>query len=894
MLHLLKLALWNANGLSNHAQELTKFIQLKKIDIMMICETHFTDRSFIKIPNFSIYHTPHPDGTAHGGSAIIVNNKLKHYELPKFQQEHIQSSGVVIEDSIGPIALSSIYCPPKHKLKKEDFSDLFNRLGHRFIVGGDFNAKHQQWGARLTNPRGRELMKAIESSNLGYLSAGEPTYWPTDREKIPDLLDFCVTRGVSQNYLQAESCLDLSSDHSPVVVTYSSQILTCDKPPTLHNKYTDWELFKSIITENINLNLPLKCEYDLIMAVEHVVRVIQGAAWNSTPEVDENREESCPAHIKKAISNKRKLRRKWQNTRHPNDKTNLNRAATELKKQLNELKNKSIQDHLENLTPTETTNYSLWRATKKLKKTISFLPPIKKPDGNWARSDEEKAVTFAEHFTKVFQPFPSEITDNEEKHLLEILEKPISQPLPIKPFKVKEVRKLIQSNLKPKKAPGYDLITGKILKELPDPGIRCITYIFNAVLRLNTFPAQWKIAQIILIPKPGKPPHDVSSYRPISLLPILSKVFERLLLHRIQPTLTERNIIPRHQFGFRKQHATVEQVHRIVDIISKSLEEGSYCSAAFIDISQAFDKVWHEGLLVKIKRALPNCYPLFKSYLEERMFQIKYRDTYTDFYRIKSGVPQGSILGPILYLIFTADFPTKKFTTTATFADDTVIMARHMNAALASYDLQEHLNEIQKWLKTWRIKANESKSVHTTFTMRKGNCPPVTLNSKELPQSEVVKYLGLHLDRRLTYKNHIWAKRKQLGLKYREMLWLLGYKSKLKLENKLLLYKAIIKPIWTYGIQLWGTASNSNLAIIQRFQSKTLRTIVNAPWYIPNDVIHKDLKMKTVKEEIQAHSEKYQRKLKQHPNQLAVNLLDVSTALRRLKKYHPIDLTDRF
>jgi hypothetical protein len=127
------------------------------------------------------------------------------------------------------------------------------------------------------------------------------------------------------------------------------------------------------------------------------------------------------------------------------------------------------------------------------------------------------------------------------------------------------------------------------------------------------------------------------------------------------------------------------------------------------------------------------------------------------------------------------------------------------------------------------MKVNETKSTHVTFTTRRATCPLVKINDVQLPQSDEVKYLGFHLDRRLTWHKHIFTRRKQLGLTLTKMHWLLGRKSQLPTTSKLLLYKTILKPIWTYGIQLWGTASTSNIEILERFQSKDLRMIVGAP-----------------------------------------------------------------
>jgi hypothetical protein len=198
---------------------------------------------------------------------------------------------------------------------------------------------------------------------------------------------------------------------------------------------------------------------------------------------------------------------------------------------------------------------------------------------------------------------------------------------------------------------------------------------------------------------------------------------------------------------------------------------------------------------------------------------------------------QGSVLGALLYLLYTTDLPTSPESTIATFADDTVVVATDSDRAIASHKLQTNLLAIQNWFKKWRMKANEFKSIHVTFfTTRKETCSRVHRNNVQLPQ-EYMKYLGLHLDRRLTWHRHIFAKLKQLGIALTKMCWLLGRKSKLPTSNKLLIYKTILKLIWTYGIQLSGTASTSNIEILERFQSKALRMIVDAPWYVPNTVI---------------------------------------------------------
>ena len=207
----------------------------------------------------------------------------------------------------------------------------------------------------------------------------------------------------------------------------------------------------------------------------------------------------------------------------------------------------------------------------------------------------------------------------------------------------------------------------------------------------------------------------------------------------------------------------------------------------------------------------------------------------------------------------------------------------------ASLNLQEHLHNIETWLQKWKMKVNENKPSHITFSLRQGQCPPVYINQTVIPSVETVKYLGLHFDRRLTWKEHIVTKRKQLDHKTREIKWLIGNNSPLSLENKVLIYKTILKPVWTYGIELWGCATKSNIAILQRYRSKLVRTTTNAPWYVTNHTLHTDLHIPYVHQVIHDTVNKH-RTLASHPNPPMEPLLQ-PVQNRRLKRRWTFDQT---
>jgi hypothetical protein len=147
---------------------------MNKIDILLISETHFTDLTAFSIPLYSTYHMPHPEGTAHGGSAIIIRNAISHHELPKYQIDKIQATGVQVNAMPLQFNISAIYSPPRNAISSDDYKAFFRTLGNRFIAGGDWNAKHTHWGSRLIT-KGRNLLRAMTDNNYDFLSNEVPT-----------------------------------------------------------------------------------------------------------------------------------------------------------------------------------------------------------------------------------------------------------------------------------------------------------------------------------------------------------------------------------------------------------------------------------------------------------------------------------------------------------------------------------------------------------------------------------------------------------------------------------------------------------------------------------------------------------------------------------------------
>lgn len=171
---------------------------------MLISETHFTSKSYFNIPNYITYSTRHQDNKAHGESVIIINNRIKHNLLKPFHTNFLQLTNTSIKYLHDQLTISSIYCPPKHKIIQVRFNQFFKSLDNSFIAGGDFNAKHTHWGQRLVNPKGRELYNTVKSLNLTHIATSEPTYWPSNIQQVPICWIFLllkVYQRITQKYV---------------------------------------------------------------------------------------------------------------------------------------------------------------------------------------------------------------------------------------------------------------------------------------------------------------------------------------------------------------------------------------------------------------------------------------------------------------------------------------------------------------------------------------------------------------------------------------------------------------------------------------------------------------------------------------------------------------------
>lgn len=854
---------WNANGLKEKRSSFIVFLAQNKVDVACITETHLLANENFKIPGYFVYRSDRDAPRASGGVAIMIKKNISHHSLFLPPVGNLEVVAVKIQIHNEELVLYSAYHAPRYKFSKTYIENLFSNNIPTVLLG-DLNCKHEAWGCHTTNPNGRRLLAAITDYNVSIVAPNEPTHYSYNPNVRPDILDIGLFKNVTCP-AHMTPVIDLDSDHLPIIISFNEPPIFEPLQERLIKGIVDWEIFKVKFQEHFVPILSLSSKSQIDEAIINFLTSVRFSIEQSTirPFKPTSKHPTTPQYILSLIKLKNRHRRLWQRYRTPDLRRRYNQLIRRVKWELDHFRHESYKKYLSSLSPSDN---SLWLATKIILKENNPIPSLLN-NGNVYETKEEKANVLADFYESTFRPNEDFQVPDFSAHVTSVISYPcISAEQPIKYTSPSEILGHIKT-LKHKKSPGHDGIPNVILKNIPKKGIAFLASLFNACLSISYFPSTWKHSIIIVIHKPGKPSSQVNSYRPISLLSTLSKLFEKVIKKRLDAYVKSTSLIPPQQFGFRSHHSTCHQLLRVSEDIIKGFERKCHTTAVFLDVGQAFDRVWHEGLLFKLRDFGFPVYlqNIVKSFLQDRTFSVNIGGILSSTRPIKAGVPQGAILSPLLYNLYTSDMPLSANVKTAVFADDTLLYSTHSDIQISTMNVQESLDNLINWFTKWRIAINPNKSESKIFTLRRPNDPQnLVILGEEIswnPPDQAIKYLGIYFDRKLNWKFHI---NKKLNLAYgklSKLFPLLNRKSSLSGKNGVLLYKSILRPLLLYACPVWGTASAGAIKKLQTFQNKVLRIILKCPWYVRNTQIHNELGISKIEDFIKKTALKFFTKL---------------------------------
>lgn len=865
-----KILFWNARSLnSSKLPELINTLTENKIPIALINETHLQKQ--ITVPGYSIYQTNRANQTTRGGTAIIVRDNVQHHQVLLPQLQHAEATAISVTMHNAPVTIIAIYIN-SNKLTKTDMKKLLN-VSSRVIIAGDLNAKHKSWNCHTNTKNGNILYQMSHVNNFAVMAPISPTFYHCNGKSKPDILDIAIIKNIAM-HLDLNILDKLDSDHLPVLLTAQVGI-NIDKPQRRNYKKANWIKFNDVISKNIPVMNQLETHEDIDAAVEALTSCIQLGVEKCVPLVNCNTAvDELPMEIKDMINTRNRYRRLHRRTGDATIKSWVNKLKSLIAIEVQKWKDNK---HDKKVMELNTDDHSAWRVTRALTRPRFIIPPLM--SGNiYACAPEDKARILADTLQNSFTPNP--LDPQHAAHATactSIVEHFISNYVEESTPKLYSTRQivLIIHKLKNKKAPGPDEITNEVLKQLPIAGIIAVTKIINAILQVGYFPQQWKNAKVLMFPKPGKKHDDPKNYRPISLLNTLSKVAEKAILIRLNEFMAQNNVLRKEQFGFRSSHSTVQQVVRVVDDITQAINKKECTALILIDLQQAFDRVWYIGLLYKlIKLKVPGyIIKVLYSYFQNRTFYVDINKATSTTRPILAGVPQGSLLGPVLFNIYINDMPSNDKTSLGIYADDTASYASSKSGKLAEQRIQAHANDIADWCKKWRLQVNASKC-ETMLFRREGRLSynhqlAITFDGEQVKQVKTAKYLGVTLDPKLSWTAHLEATARKAAARQAQLYPLINPRSKINPNTALRIYKATILPILTYACPVWtGARDKTKIKKLQIVQNKTLSAIAKTRKGTRIKKLHEDLKMPMINEVITKLNEKFYTTSKDHDNPL--------------------------
>jgi len=484
-----------------------------------------------------------------------------------------------------------------------------------------------------------------------------------------------------------------------------------------------------------------------------------------------------------------------------------------------------------------------WRVLKMELKINESRETIKtvQHNNNLVTNIDEIAKKFKEHFETCATKLANEVPDSGENEIL------FDQKPDWSFTKITEAKliKTIDSIL-PKSSSGFDLLTNRMLKKEKREFAKLLLKLINETLISDVFPDVLKIAKVVPIFKKGDNT-NMNNYRPIALLPVLSKVLEKIINEQITAKLDEMHLIDDNQYGFRTGHSTEDAVVKFIDHIEKAKKNSKHVISIHIDVSKAFDSCNHQILTSKLRRIglVNRSLELMKSYLKDRVQEVWIEDKCGGKFIINIGVGQGTVLGPTLFKIYILDMFLSTNLFSLRFADDTTLAGQGNDRVNTEIEINKELAKLHTWFCKNKLTLHPDKSRFIVHT--KDKLINIKLGGKSLMrcgyglQEEGVKFLGVMIDENLDWKLQIANIKKKIG-KGNYLLW--RYKNKLTNVMKKTVYESFIRCHITYCLIVWGAKKTAALTELKKLVKKAWTKIGKRKQHTHERLIeHKILKL---------------------------------------------------
>ena len=854
----------NISSLSAHLDELDTMLTLlnQEFSIIGISETRikkdFQLPTNINIEGYSIEQTP--TEASCGGTLLYINNNLNYKlrdDLIMYNSKSLESIFIEVIYQNKPNAI--IGCIYKHPcMKIDEFTSFFltpllNTLSaenKNIFLMGDFNVNLLQCNK---DDNISEFFNLLTSNNL----LPHITIPTRITNSSSTLIDNIFTNSTSSN-LTSGNLTSSISDHLPQFLIFPD--MNKKFIPKRHNIYRrnlekinktlflneflsiNWD--NAIDLQNCDTNLSFESFFskfnELLDKHAPLIKV-------SNKKIKNQFKPWITHGIRTSIRKRNKLKNKFLRAKDPTNKNNLQMKFKVYRNAIVELIRQSKENHFKIFF--QTNNRNLRETWKGIKSLINICDPRNNSptciSHNNATITDPVIIsnTFNDFFTSIASKLQSSIHYS-HTDFKKYLKTPNLHSIFISPTESTEISLLI-SNLNNKKASGPNSIPTSILQLLNKDISIILSKLFNLSFSSGIFPNILKLSSVIPIHKKGSKTL-CNNYRPISLISNISKLIEKLMYSRLYSFLNIYNCLNNLQFGFRSNHSTSHALISITEKIQEALDSGHFSCGVFIDLQKAFDTVDHEILLNKLThygiRGVANQW--FKTYITERYQLVSINGFKSTPKLIRFGVPQGSVLGPLLFLIYINDLHNSiTHSTVHHFADDTNLLYSSKSLKKIGSKINYDLKGLTDWLNANRISLNVGKTEYIVFHHNKKVIDydlKIKLNGKRLFPSTSVRYLGVLFDRNLSWTYHIANLSKKLSRANSMLSKIRHFVDHTTLRS---IYFAIFSSHLTYGSLVWGQKGNPNLKKVISLQNIALRILTFSPFRSSTSELYPEMRI---------------------------------------------------
>ena len=824
----IKIAHLNIHSIPSKYEDLLDLLGMLKEknllpDMILLCETFLNDKNFnsIHFPNYNII-SQHRKTKTQGGVAIMIGTHVRYHErgdLNIFDEGAFESIFIEVPRENKPsYVIGEIYRVPgtnenEFLTKYESIITKIRAENKKIIIGTDQNLDYLKIDVHNNtkklfelNLQNHLLPSITKPTRVTHSTATLIDNIYVDTELFTFLQSFVVKTDISDHFL----CLvDIQNNSFSKTDVGGYTFRKIDENSTRNIKGAlyniDWSLLEQMSTNEASLFLSKEITKALDFYAP--IKISKGR------QKHKSREPWFTLGLKTSSMRCFKMYREVCHLAH--DSVKFVRYK-EYRKQYNKLRRQAKHKYYNELIANNRYNTKkLWNILNKLIGKLNNKQSIcEEIVMNGVKETNKLKISnaFGEYYSEIGKKIVENINKNvTQNNVYNAAQRNLASCF-LHPTNNREIEKIILK-LKSKNSKGYDGLSNTLLKSIYLSILPALNIIFNKSLSKGEFPDNMKLALVKPLYK-AKSRSDMNNYRPISLLPVISKVLEKLVHIRVMKFFNRHKVLYEGQYGFRSGRSTSDAILDLTGNILDGYNKGMYTLGLFLDMTKAFDCINHQILFRKLELYGIRGIALdwFKSYLGKRSLKVALGNVLSEEFPVSCGTPQGSVLGPLLYIIIANDMPKcLKFANSIMFADDTTIFMSGRNLKFLYRKMNDDLNRLTLWFNKNNLSLNIGKSYAVLFKTRtklanyQGNITIDGVNVKQVPS---VKFLGVHIDQHLDWNTHCQYLLTKLAMGNYSLSMT---KNMLPYFSKKIVYQTNVESHLSYGISAWGPMANGSI-----------------------------------------------------------------------------------